>query len=177
MILLTISPLRLVAVAPADSNWRNNCLTSLWSAFSRVIASVDMDSPRDVAATPVIPGTVSDLLHRVFRSDGRATGGPRLRAEHHRDDGRPPMASSMDKYVYDFAEGSKDMKDLLGGKGANLAEMTNLKLPVPPGFTITTEACRAYLKTNQEPAGLAEEAREYLDRSENATGKMLRLSQ
>ena len=51
----------------------------------------------------------------------------------------------MPKYVYDFAEGNKDLKDLLGGKGANLAEMTNLGLPVPPGFTITTEACRAYL--------------------------------
>ncbi len=51
------------------------------------------------------------------------------------------------KYVYDFAEGNKDLKDLLGGKGANLAEMTNLGLPVPPGFTITTEACQAYLAT------------------------------
>ena len=47
------------------------------------------------------------------------------------------------KYVYDFAEGNRDLKDLLGGKGANLAEMTNLGLPVPPGFTITTEACQA----------------------------------
>ena len=47
----------------------------------------------------------------------------------------------MTKYVYDFSEGNKDMKDLLGGKGANLAEMTNMGLPVPPGFTITTEAC------------------------------------
>ena len=42
-----------------------------------------------------------------------------------------------EKYVYNFAEGNKDMRDLLGGKGANLAEMSNLKLPVPPGFTIT----------------------------------------
>ena len=83
------------------------------------------------------------------------------------------MASSMDKYVYDFAEGSKDMKDLLGGKGANLAEMTNLKLPVPPGFTITTEACRAYLKTNQEPDGLAEEVSEHLAALEKAMGKKL----
>ena len=49
-------------------------------------------------------------------------------------------------YVFDFAEGNKDQRDLLGGKGANLAEMTNLGLPVPPGFTITTEACRAYLQ-------------------------------
>ena len=52
----------------------------------------------------------------------------------------------MPKYVYDFTEGNKDLKDLLGGKGANLAEMTNLGLPVPPGFTITTEACQAYLE-------------------------------
>ena len=61
------------------------------------------------------------------------------------------------KYVFDFAEGSKDMKDLLGGKGANLAEMTNLGLPVPPGFTISTEACQAYLKSGHEPEELAEE--------------------
>ena len=52
----------------------------------------------------------------------------------------------MAKWVYDFGEGSKDQKDLLGGKGANLAEMTNLGLPVPPGFTITTDACRHYLE-------------------------------
>ena len=52
----------------------------------------------------------------------------------------------MAKLVYDFTEGNKDLKDLLGGKGANLAEMTNLGLPVPPGFIITTEACREYLR-------------------------------
>ena len=51
----------------------------------------------------------------------------------------------MTKYVYDFSEGNRDMKDLLGGKGANLAEMTNMDLPVPPGFTITTEACLIFL--------------------------------
>ena len=56
----------------------------------------------------------------------------------------------MVKYVYDFSEGDKSMKDLLGGKGANLAEMTKLGLPVPPGFTITTEACRAYLKARHD---------------------------
>jgi pyruvate,orthophosphate dikinase len=60
----------------------------------------------------------------------------------------------MPKYVYDFVEGNKDLKDLLGGKGANLAEMTRMGLPVPPGFTITTEACRAYLRTGTLPAGL-----------------------
>ena len=57
-------------------------------------------------------------------------------------------------YVFDFTQGSKDQKDLLGGKGANLAEMTNLGLPVPPGFTITTEACRSYLARRKEPGEL-----------------------
>ena len=77
------------------------------------------------------------------------------------------------KYVYDFAEGSKDMKDLLGGKGANLAEMSNLGLPVPPGFTISTEACQAYLKSGHEPEGLAEEVTEHLELLEAAMGKRL----
>ena len=54
----------------------------------------------------------------------------------------------MTKYVYLFKEGNKDMRDLLGGKGANLAEMTNMGLPVPNGFTITTEACTKYYKDN-----------------------------
>ncbi len=77
------------------------------------------------------------------------------------------------KYVYDFAEGNKDLKDLLGGKGANLAEMTNLKLPVPPGFTITTEACRAYLKSGYEPQELAAEVSEHLALLEDTMGKRL----
>ncbi len=77
------------------------------------------------------------------------------------------------KYVYDFAEGSRDLVDLLGGKGANLAEMTNLKLPVPPGFVITTEACRAYLKSGQQPAELADEVGEHLDALELTMGKRL----
>ena len=66
------------------------------------------------------------------------------------------------KYVYDFAEGNKDLKDLLGGKGANLAEMTNLGLPVPPGFTITTEACQAYLASGEQPDGLADQIAAHL---------------
>lgn len=60
----------------------------------------------------------------------------------------------MAKFVYAFEEGNKDQKDLLGGKGANLAEMTRLGLPVPPGFTITTEACVEYLKRGAAPAEL-----------------------
>jgi pyruvate,orthophosphate dikinase len=83
------------------------------------------------------------------------------------------MPPSGNKYVYDFAEGNKDLKDLLGGKGANLAEMTNLKLPVPPGFTITTEACRSFLKTGREPEGLGDEVSEHLAALEHAMGKKL----
>jgi len=79
----------------------------------------------------------------------------------------------MPKYVYDFAEGNKDLKDLLGGKGANLAEMTNLGLPVPPGFTITTEACQAYLKSGREPEGLGDEVTEHLAALEHRMGKKL----
>ncbi len=79
----------------------------------------------------------------------------------------------MPKYVYAFAEGNKDLKDLLGGKGANLAEMTNLKLPVPPGFTISTDACRVYLTTGREPAELADEVGEHLAALEQSMGKRL----
>jgi pyruvate, orthophosphate dikinase len=85
----------------------------------------------------------------------------------------------MTKFVYAFSEGSKDQKDLLGGKGANLAEMANLGLPVPPGFIISTEACRAFLASaaeggaGQMPPGLSEEIGEHLAQLEKATGKAL----
>ncbi|MCI0689460.1 MAG: pyruvate, phosphate dikinase [Sporichthyaceae bacterium] len=79
----------------------------------------------------------------------------------------------MPKYVYDFTEGNKDLKDLLGGKGANLAEMTNLGLPVPPGFTITTEACQAYLDTGRVPAELADQVSSNLATLEQQMGKQL----
>ncbi|ANS65105.1 pyruvate, phosphate dikinase [Streptomyces lincolnensis] len=77
------------------------------------------------------------------------------------------------KFVYDFTEGNKDLKDLLGGKGANLAEMTNLGLPVPPGFTITTEACKVYLDSGAEPAALRDEVSAHLDALEQRMGKKL----
>ncbi|MEV6865454.1 pyruvate, phosphate dikinase [Streptosporangium subroseum] len=79
----------------------------------------------------------------------------------------------MPKYVYDFTEGNKDLKDLLGGKGANLAEMTNLGLPVPPGFTITSEACRRFLEEEALPEGLEEEIAEHLDALESRMGRRL----
>jgi len=77
------------------------------------------------------------------------------------------------KLVYDFAEGHKDLKDLLGGKGANLAEMTRMGLPVPPGFIITTEACNVYLANGTQPAALEAEVSEHLAALEKAMGKTL----
>jgi pyruvate,orthophosphate dikinase len=77
------------------------------------------------------------------------------------------------KLVYDFTEGNKDLKDLLGGKGANLAEMTNLGLPVPPGFIITTEACRYYLEHGSIPEGLDDEIAAHLDQLEAKMGRRL----
>jgi pyruvate,orthophosphate dikinase len=79
----------------------------------------------------------------------------------------------VSKLVYDFSEGNKDLKDLLGGKGANLAEMTNLGLPVPPGFIISTDACRHYLRHRDVPEGLSDEVGEHLARLEDAMGRSL----
>jgi pyruvate,orthophosphate dikinase len=77
------------------------------------------------------------------------------------------------KLVYDFTEGNKDLKDLLGGKGANLAEMTNLGLPVPPGFIISTDACRYYLQNGSVPDGLPAEVSDHLERLEQQMGRRL----
>ena len=78
------------------------------------------------------------------------------------------------KRVYDFSEGSRDMRDLLGGKGANVAEMTRLGLPVPKGFTITTETCIEYLANEHRfPPGLDEEISGHLAALEDAVGKRL----
>ncbi len=79
----------------------------------------------------------------------------------------------MPKLVYDFTEGNRDMKDLLGGKGANLAEMTNLGLPVPPGFTITTDACRYYLEHGSVPDSLGPEVGDHLSALEDQMGRKL----
>ncbi|MEU3728295.1 pyruvate, phosphate dikinase [Streptomyces sp. NPDC033538] len=86
---------------------------------------------------------------------------------------KEPQVANTAKFVYDFTEGNKDLKDLLGGKGANLAEMTNLGLPVPPGFTITTEACKTYLDSGEEPAALRDEVSAHLDALEEKMGKKL----
>ena len=81
--------------------------------------------------------------------------------------------ADQDKFVYRFSEGTREMKDLLGGKGSGLAEMSNLGLPVPPGFTITTEACRAYMDAGEMPESLMESVAEYLGELEESTGKRL----
>ena len=76
------------------------------------------------------------------------------------------------RYVYLFNEGNAQMKSLLGGKGANLAEMTNIGLPVPFGLTISTHACRDYYKSGEKlPEGLVEEVMRNLHEVEKKTGK------
>ncbi|MBC8589678.1 pyruvate, phosphate dikinase [Wansuia hejianensis] len=76
------------------------------------------------------------------------------------------------KYVYSFKEGKKEMKDLLGGKGANLAEMTNIGLPVPPGFTITTSACIEFYEGNKDLwENLLDQVKTYLKKLEEELGK------
>lgn len=77
----------------------------------------------------------------------------------------------MVTYVHDFSAGSMEQKELLGGKGANLAEMTRMGLPVPPGFTITTEACRYWMRTGEAPAGLEAEVRAAMLRMEEQMGR------
>ncbi|MEA2477253.1 MAG: pyruvate, orthophosphate dikinase [Actinomycetota bacterium] len=78
------------------------------------------------------------------------------------------------KWVYDFTEGDTSQKNLLGGKGANLAEMTNIGLPVPPGFTITTEACNAYREGDQSfPSGLLDEVAEHRKHLEEKMGRQI----
>jgi pyruvate, orthophosphate dikinase len=78
------------------------------------------------------------------------------------------------KYVYAFEEGGRDQKYLLGGKGANLAEMTIMGLPVPPGFTISTDACKAYMALGDElPAGLMDEVAVAREQLEKKMGKLL----
>src|ERR1044072_9387431 len=105
------------------------------------------------------------------RRDADGTPGPAHRLEAQTDDAFRRHA--VTKYVYDFSEGNKDMKDLLGGKGANLAEMTNMGLAVPHGFTITTEACLPYLAEGGQPEGLMGEVDEHLEALESSMGKTL----
>src|SRR6187401_1200313 len=83
------------------------------------------------------------------------------------------MSAEAARMVFDFAEGSREQVDLLGGKGANLAEMTRLGLPVPPGFTITTDACREFLTQGAEPADLRVQVTMALRHLEDGLGRRL----
>ncbi len=80
---------------------------------------------------------------------------------------------SPQTYVYNFSEGNRSQQDLLGGKGANLAEMTRMGLPVPPGFTITTEACRYFLEHGHGPEGLRTQIARQVQRLEDEMGRKL----
>ena len=76
------------------------------------------------------------------------------------------------KWVYLFTEGNADMRELLGGKGANLTEMTNIGLPVPQGFTITTEACTQYYEDGREINNeIMGQINEHIEKMEQITGK------
>src|ERR1051326_6952309 len=82
------------------------------------------------------------------------------------------VKQSPRKWVYLFSEGNAKMRELLGGKGAGVAEMTNAGLPVPPGFTITTEACNAYYEAGKQfPEGMWDQAQAALKIVEQQTGK------
>src|SRR5690349_11031985 len=98
---------------------------------------------------------------------------PSRRTEHFglRKSHYPGVEMDKRKYIYAFEDGDGKHKMLLGGKGANLCEMTQIGLNVPPGFVITTEACLAYLEKNQLPAGLMEDIRAHMKGLEAKTGK------
>src|SRR5919106_5917195 len=82
------------------------------------------------------------------------------------------LPAPMSGYVYDFSAGAELGRDLLGGKGAGLAEMTAIGIPVPAGFVVTTEACVEYMRGGRElPAGLEDEGKAHLERLEKTTGK------
>src|SRR5919198_5660349 len=85
--------------------------------------------------------------------------------------GRFPAMRGDGRFVYDFDEPSTGGRELLGGKGAGLAEMTQLGVPVPAGFTITTDACRAYMGAHELPDGLTSEIDEHIARLEERAGK------
>src|SRR2546428_6338531 len=88
--------------------------------------------------------------------------------------GPAPSAAGRRRWTMLFEEGDATMRDLLGGKGAGLAEMSRIGLPVPPGFTITTEACLEYYRRSRQfPAGLMDEVRQRMQLLEERTGKRL----
>src|SRR5256712_6502194 len=101
----------------------------------------------------------------------KATRVPKTRATRTASGASKPRSG---RWTMLFAEGNATMRDLLGGKGAGLAEMSRIGLPVPPGFTITTEACLEYYRRSRQfPAGLMDEVRQRMQLLEERTGKRL----
>src|SRR5579859_1430278 len=101
---------------------------------------------------------------------------PKVAEKKKKSSAKPAKASKSTKFVYFFgngkAEGNGTMKDVLGGKGAGLAEMTNAGVPVPPGFTITTETCRIYYENNKKiPSSIEKEMEQHLSKLEKSLGK------
>src|SRR5215472_7188800 len=117
--------------------------------------------------------TGADDGRRLYTGRARRSIGSEPRAARPGVPANAKECVPVSKFVYDFSEGNKDMKDLLGGKGANLAEMTNLGLPVPPGFIITTDACRHYLQHGTVPDSLAGEVTGHLAALEQGIGRKL----
>src|SRR5881394_3264874 len=120
-----------------------------------------------------MPATLSRPKTKIIKKMKKIKKAPGAAAA---SNARPAARGKNVKRVYFFgngkAEGGADMKDLLGGKGANLADMTKVPLPVPPGFTITTETCGEYNDAGQKlPRGLMEEVRANIARVEKAAGK------
>src|SRR5580704_591069 len=167
---------------------------TVWPALVRHWPTAAPISPG--FSRPIIVGSVMAAIvaeRRCSPHVGRPSYQPHARVDRLRSEGRqaagilsrvtpgPPCRASgnleeciaVPKLVYDFTEGNKDLKDLLGGKGANLAEMTNLGLPVPPGFIITTDACRYYLERGTVPDSLAAEVTEHLTELEHKMGRKL----
>src|SRR5688572_5447990 len=119
---------------------------------------------------PNRPGRKGVPSRQKARRPKAASGPPKRSSPRSK---RAPRAAGgrPGKLVYDFEEGNKEMKYLLGGKGANLAEMTNLGLPVPPGFTITTEVCGLFFAKGGWPEGLQGEVDTALALLEQRVGK------
>jgi pyruvate, orthophosphate dikinase len=138
-----------------------------------VMAPVDGKPATPLDAEPGMMGGVKvatiPVLSDIERKPMPSLPAPRKPASRKLE---PPSKSTLGKMTYTFEEGGSAMRELLGGKGAGLAEMTKIGLPVPPGFTITTEVCRRYIELGRQfPPGLDEEIHKRVAELERKTGK------
>ena len=169
---------------PPDAILREVCLRTDDQPFERLDDVISSAGARGAVRGLPPPDRLLPARAGLDRPGATAgvgsTGTGRGPVRHHLDHAGDRQSSAevstvtsgtTSKWVYDFSEGNKDQKDLLGGKGANLAEMTNLGLPVPPGFTITTDACRHYLEHGGTPPELDEQVTEHLTRAREGHGQ------